>query len=155
MAEPRQKPGKSRQDYATPPEFIAAVVERFGPLAWDLAADAKNHKAPSYYTAERDSLAQDWTCLRGTLWLNPPFGDIAPWARKCRASMPFFPVGTRIVMLTPASIGSCWFAEHVHGHALVMGISPRLSFDGKNSYPKDLALMVYGQTPGFDVWRWK
>ena len=42
MSVPIQKPGRSRQDYGTPPEFLAAVVARFGPLAFDLAASRDN-----------------------------------------------------------------------------------------------------------------
>jgi len=154
MSEPIQKPGRSKQDYGTPWPFIDAVVERFGPLAWDLAADSDNTKAAQHFDIEQDSLKQNWTALQGNLWLNPPFGDIGPWARKCAETRTGPGEGRRIFLLTPASIGSCWFAEHVHGKALVLGLSPRLSFDGKNSYPKDLMLSVYGRPPGFDVWRW-
>ena len=154
MSEPRQKPGRSKQDYATPPEFISAVVKRFGPLAWDLAADSKNHKAPNYFTVEQDSLAQDWSKLQGTLWLNPPFGYIAPWAKKCADTCLEMPVGNRILMLVPASVGSNWFLEHVYPRALVIALNPRMSFDGKAPFPKDLILAVYGRHPGFDVWRW-
>lgn len=32
---------------------------------------------------------------------------------------------------------------------------PRLSFDGKNPYPKDLGLIVYGEKPGYETWRWR
>jgi len=34
--------GSSKQDYATPRSFIAAVEKRFGPLSWDLAAHREN-----------------------------------------------------------------------------------------------------------------
>lgn len=152
MSEPRQKPGKSKQDYATPWKFIRAVEARFGALAWDLAANADNAKASEFYTEGDNSLLQPWHRLQGNLWLNPPFGDIAPWARKCAESRG---EGRRIFLLTPASIGSCWFADYVHGRALVLGLSPRMKFEGaKDPYPKDLMLCVYGRPPGFDVWRW-
>jgi len=36
---PAQKPGRSKQDYATPREFLDAVEQKFGPIGWDLAAD--------------------------------------------------------------------------------------------------------------------
>lgn len=154
MSEPVQKPGRSKQDYATPWEFIRAVEARFGPIDFDLAAHEGNTKCITYFTEADDSLKQDWTILRGNLWLNPPFGDIAPWARKCAESAHEFALGTRIFLLVPASIGSRWFAEHVHHRALVLGLSPRLSFDGKNPFPKDLMMAIYGVAPGFDVWRW-
>src|SRR5512133_3562881 len=98
--EPAQKPGRSRQDYGTPRELIAAVEARFNRLDMDLAASPSNAKAPMHYSQADDSLAQDWTCLHGNLWLNPPFADLEPWARKCAESAG---EGRRIFLLTPAS----------------------------------------------------
>jgi hypothetical protein len=45
----------------------------------------------------------------------------------------------------------------VHKHALVLGLSPRLTFVGcPTPYPKDLMLSVFCESwIGFDVWRWK
>lgn len=160
--EPKQTPATSRQNYVTPQAFIDSVVRTFGPLSFDLAASRDNAQAPQWFDIERDSLTQDWAPLRGNLWLNPPFRDAAPWFEKCRATAPH--PDRRIIVLSLASIGSCWFADHVHGAALVLGLSPRLTFDVIDEggarvpctapYPKDLMLSVYGVAPGFDVWRW-
>jgi phage N-6-adenine-methyltransferase len=153
VSAPRQKPGKSRQDYETPADFLKAVVERFGPLAWDLAATRANAKAPSYFTPEDDSLKKDWGRLQGTLFLNPPFADISPWAEKC--------ANTRdrkgfTLLLTPASVDSEWFDKHVDDKAVVLFLAPRLSFDGKDPYPKGLMLSVFGfGLSGQRRWRWK
>jgi len=156
--EPAQKPGKSKQDYGTPQAFIDACVVRFGAFACDLACTTGNAKAGwGYYFDEGvNSLAQPWAEDRpdGVLWLNPPFGDIDPWAEKCAAES-----AKRhglILMLTPASIGCVWFAEHVLGKAVVLGLSPRLTFEGTTAtYPKDLMLSVFGYgLHGFDQWRW-
>ena len=146
----------TKQDYGTPLAFIRACEARFGVFAWDLAAHAGNHKTERFFTPEQDSLAQPWASLlpTGTLWLNPPFANIDPWAKKCalesqhRAGL--------ILMLTPASIGTSWFAEHVHRKAMVLGLSPRLTFEGMSEpYPKDLMLSCYGHGfSGFDTWRW-
>ncbi len=35
MTEPKQKPGRSKQDYGTPPEFLDAVKARFRIEAFD------------------------------------------------------------------------------------------------------------------------
>lgn len=145
--------GKSKQNYGTPRAFIATVEKRFGPLAWDLAATPENAKAPRFFTEADDSLKQDWLSLEGNLWLNPPFADIAPWAKKaseCARRVGF------LFLLTPASIGTEWFARHCHGSGYVLGLSPRLTFEGTSDpYPKDLALTVWGSSfRGFDTWRW-
>lgn len=157
---PKQKPGKSEQTVGTPPEFLAAVRGRFGMIGWDLAATADNSVAgcfayfgPGSLDGE-DSLAQDWPKAK-LCWLNPPFGNIAPFAAKaCLESKR----GVRTAMLVPASVGSNWFASYVFGKAAVLAIRPRLTFVGqKDPYPKDLILCLYGpwSPPGFALWNWK
>ena len=147
--------GKSKQDYGTPPAFISAVEARFGALTFDLACTHENAKAPNgYYHPEHDALTQDWRELRGNLWLNPPFANIEPWAKKC--ALEGADRKGLLFLLTPASIGTDWFARHVQGNAVVLGLSPRLQFEGTTDpYPKDLMLSVFGYgLTGFGVWRW-
>jgi phage N-6-adenine-methyltransferase len=157
---PAQKPGRSIQTYGTPPEFIAAVKRRFGvrEFYYDLAASSENSKGRYHFCEEENSLAQDWTKHKTRqLWLNPPFGNIQPWAQKCNM---FASVasnhGGRIFFLTPASIGANWFADHVWGPlARVIALQGRLSFDGIAPYPKDCMLSVFGAKPAFEVWDWR
>jgi phage N-6-adenine-methyltransferase len=152
---PRQKRGESRQDYATDRSFIDAVQARFGELSFDLAAIADNTVVPgAYFDEQRNSLSQSWHLISGVLWLNPPFSNIAPWARKCALEAR---QGARILFLTPASVGSDWFEKHVHRHAFVLALTSRLRFVGaKDPYPKDCMLSVYGQgINGFDTWKWR
>ncbi len=161
--EPAQKPGRSKQDYETPVDFLDAVERRFGAFEWDLAASKENKKADGYYDEGMDSLKQPWAevikCAVG--WLNPPFADLGAWAEKCAAeSKRMHPRGI-ITMLCPASVGTNWWASHVDGSAAeVLFLSPRISFVGTSApYPKDLSLIVYrGETAGgtmYRPWRWK
>lgn len=159
MTEPAQCPHTSKQNYSTPHEFIAAVESKFGHIGFDLAAEQETSKAGPYscFTKEDDALTKDWVAdastPKGWLWLNPPFGDIGAFAEKCATESA---KGARILMLVPASIGSNWFRDHVLGKAMVFGLNPRMSFDGKNVYPKDLMLCVYAHgMHGFSQWRWK
>lgn len=153
---PEQKPGRSVQVVRTPREFLDAVEARFSPLTWDLAADEINHVTPGWHGSGAkwgDSLIAPWSEISGLLWLNPPYGNIAPWADKCALAASH---GARIAFLVPASVGSNWFAEHVDGKALVLFLRPRLTFVGHTqSYPKDLILALYGEKPGYECWRWK
>jgi phage N-6-adenine-methyltransferase len=140
--------GKSKQDYETPATLICAVESRFGPITFDLAASAYNAKADKYCTEADDALTRVVWPSGGLLWLNPPFANIRPWARKCcdnRASC-------KIAFLVPASVGSEWFAQYVFDKALVLFLSPRISFDGMEPYPKDCILAMYGWEPGFQLW---
>lgn len=157
---PRQRRHVSRQDYGTPPEFVAAVERYLGTIVFDLAASESNAVARPYYTEAEDALAQDWSVFRGLLWCNPPYSKIAPWAAKCsetiRAARPLASGALLIALLTPASVGSAWFAQHVHRRALVLALRPRLTFVGHaHPYPKDCILSIYGLPAGFDVWRWQ
>lgn len=165
MSVPKQKPGRSKQDYETPRIFLDALEKRFGKMDVDLAATRKNAKAPICLTLEEDSLTYHWASSwpDENLFLNPPFADIEPWAAKCAEEGPKMIRG-RIFLLTPASIGSDWFARNVYGQAMVLGLSPRIPFDGTpinpktgrpDGYPKDLMISVFGAgMHGFDCWRW-
>ncbi len=144
--------GESRGDYATPPEFIAAVERKFGTIAFDLAAEAHNTKAAHYFCVRDNSLVQDWHRIHGLLFLNPPFARIAPWAAKCRAEAAR---GARIALLVPAAVGSNWYRDQVHARARMYFLNGRICFDGKNGYPKDCMLAVFHEPPGFEIWSWR
>jgi phage N-6-adenine-methyltransferase len=150
---PAQKPGRSKQDYATPLDFIDAIERRFGPIAFDLAASDENKVCPCFFNEARNSLLQDWTTLDGTLWLNPPFERLEPWAQKCTT------VSNRsgwLLLLVPASTGANWFQGSLVPNAYVLDLAPRLSFDGVAPYPKDLVLAAFGfGVVGRGFWRWK
>lgn len=154
--EPIQKPGRSKQDYGTPWELIRAIEARFGKLTIDLAATAENAKCERYLDPERDSLIYTWrrAIEDGIGWLNPPFSDIAPWAHKAATC------GSNLIMLVPASIGSEWFHAFVEGTAPIIGLRPRITFEGcADPYPKDCMLCVFGPVgrglPLLSTWRWK
>lgn len=159
----KAKKKRSKQDVGTPREFLTAVEARFGPIVWDLACDSKNCVTGSgngfRFDLGEDGLVEQWEHLGGrgdVLWLNPPFANIRPWVEKAGT----YEGLATIAMLLPASIGTDWFAEHVHNKAYVLGLSPRMTFVGeKDPYPKDLMLLVYErrgwQRHGFGTWRWK
>lgn len=156
MSVPKQKPGKSEQIVCTPKELLFAVADRFGAIAYDLACTRANRVVANPLNAfsheDMDSLQAHWPGrAEGLCWLNPPFGNIAKWAKKAAESR------SRIAMLVPASIGSNWFRGHVHGKAYVLALNPRVTFVGHSAaYPKDLILCVYGHgLAGFDVWEWR
>ncbi|HEY9792114.1 MAG TPA: DNA N-6-adenine-methyltransferase [Candidatus Obscuribacterales bacterium] len=163
---------KSKQDYGTPEDFIRAVQRHVGKIGFDLAASAHNKKHARYYAMLDllepdwgamgfDSLAQDWgiaPMARATgekvLWLNPPFKQITPWARKCAETLP--DLGSDLIaFLVPAAVGSNWFRDYVYGKAAVLFLNGRIKFEGSTDpFPKDLMLCVYGWKPGCHIWQW-
>ncbi len=156
MSGPRVSSGKdSEQVVGTPWEFIHAVEKRWGKIECDLAASAENTKAPLFFNEEMDSFKKQWALCLGNMWLNPPFNDIAPWARKCAEQKE---QGAKIFFLVPASIDSNWWAEYVHDKACVLPIHPRIKFEGHDHlYPKPLTLILYSVEPiGYPGrWLWK
>lgn len=156
---PRQKPGKSKQDYGTPPEFIDAACRFIGITSFqiDLAASAENAIASMFYTEEDDALCTELTwSMPGWSWLNPPFANITPWAERAYAESHL--AGAKIAMLIPASVGANWWRDYVHEKARVLCLNGRIQFVGApDPYPKDCALLLYapGLAVGYDVWQWK
>lgn len=147
--------GGSKQDYGTPRDFLDAVERKFGKIAFDLAAHKRNAVVPDFFSKRQDALKQRWHGLHsGILWLNPPFGTIPKWAKKCAWEAQ---LGAKILFLVPASVGSEWFYEHCHRKALVLPLRQRITFRGQTEpFMKDLMLVAYGfGKTGFQPWRWK
>lgn len=216
MSGPRVTSGsESKQDYATPETLIAAVVKRFGPISFDLAAHAGNKRHPRYFapthfvktieskekldlSAElmgviggvevnfikfdkkkerfiyeektvntdpeayaKDAFAHSWAALskkfggehpsgRGHLWLNCEFDDIPKWSDRCRSEGL---LGANITLLTPMTTAN-WFRDNIAGSADGYALSGRLSFDGKNVFPKDCLVSRYGDDARGDFYLW-
>lgn len=146
--------GGSKQDHGTPRDFLDAVERRFGKIAFDLAAHQRNKVTEDFYSKRQDSLKQAWFRIPGNLWLNPPFGTIPKWAKKCALEAKR---GATILFLVPASVGSEWFYEHCHKKALVLPLRGRIKFKGQShGFMKDLMLVAYGVgKKGFQPWRWR
>jgi phage N-6-adenine-methyltransferase len=164
VTEPKQQKYRSKQDYATPEAFIAAVKARLGieDFVCDLAADASNAKAPHYFTEEMDALdpKSNWALAIGNQWgwLNPPFSNIKPWAEKCAATVKNSDAS--IAFLVPAAVGANWFRDYVWGQdARVLFLNGRLAFmpdKPKWLYPKDCMLVLYHRwNAGCDLWNWR
>lgn len=174
---PSVKRHQSEQVVATPWEFIRAVEAKFGPIAVDLAATHENKKARVFISPEMDTFKQDWTLwLQGRLgWLNPEFDPMKTWVAKCAMEQRR---GAEFTVLSPASIGTNWFWDHVQPYAEIHCLTPRIAFVGSHNvfpkkhpragqrvcdescegcspYPKDLILSHYKQNPSHELQRWK
>lgn len=158
---PKQRPGRSKQNYATPWEFVHRVETRLGIARFqhDFAADVTNSKGITHFDIKANALSLpslEWRWSVGPTgwgWLNPPYANIEPWAQMCYET--YLKHGTRIALLVPASVGSNWFRDYVFGAAKVLALNGRISFDGIAPYPKDCMLCLYGEKAGFDVWNWR
>jgi len=159
---PKQKPGRSKQDYQTPKEFLRAIERRFGRITIDLAASEKNAVCKKYIDKKKDSLKRPWP-TKGVLFLNPPYRWLRPWFAKCAEHRRGMKKGSVLLVLVPASIGSIWFERYVLDKADIEGLRPRLTFVGEAStYPKDLMLVIYKPLPMIEpaitiisTWAWQ
>lgn len=156
---PAQKPGRSEQVVCTPDDFLRAVEQRFGSLDLDAAALAENAVADRFFTPTDDGLEQAWDRGAGRLtWVNPPYNACRDWLTKAYAESYF---GAESLALVPASVGSNWWRDLVHGVAVVYLLNGRLTFKGHTApFPKDLALLHYrnagtAQAPAYRVWDWR
>jgi phage N-6-adenine-methyltransferase len=152
---PAQKPHRSVQEVETPTELIRAVERRFGLIGFDLAASAQNAKARQFFTRADDALTQNWALGPSVrvAWLNPEFGDVEPWAEKCRAVRR---LSRWTLMLVPMGTQD-WATEHMWGQAYVLKLKGRVQFVGHSQgFPKDLVLAAYGfSMVGEEVWDWR
>lgn len=160
------------QNWSTPTALLTALQKRFGPIVFDLAAEAHNHVHPRFFTKEEDALKQDWSALykvlggSGWLFLNPPFSDMKPWVEKCAEEGR---KGAKIVLLSKVSIAE-WFVDYVAPNAAVFLLSPRVKYvppPGEERNPEtgklrtgadfDSMLSLFGPaTRGqIEVWRWR
>lgn len=160
--------------YKSPSAFMGVVRTEFGPLTWDLAASKENTQAGQYLSEADDSLSPDrpWRRLGGWLWLNPPYGNIGAWAKKCAEESA---AGAKILFLVPASVGADWYRQYVHPNAEVRFLNGRLAFeflypeDYKDSkgnlspkagkmntdpYPKDLLLAIFDRNRYATAYPW-
>jgi len=154
---PRQKPGKSKQDYRTPGVLLSAIAHRFGPIGFDLASSEENRVAPRGWTKADNALDQDWRKLRlrrgDVAFCNPEFADIEPWAECCadvrllqRWTLLLAPLGTQD-----------WAVKHMWRKSYVLKLRGRVAFVGEEQgYPKDLVVAAYGfGVSGEEVWDWR
>lgn len=156
---PAQKPGRSKQDYSTPPAFLQAFKARLNifDFALDLAASDENYICKPYFTEEIDSLKQSWypESGKGWAWCNPPFANIKPWVMKAEWEAR---LGAQIAMLVPAGVGANWWRDWVHDKAHVLLLNGRLTFVGETApYPKDCAILLYTSycKGGYECWNWR
>lgn len=153
----------SKQDYGTPAIFTEACQAKFGPLVFDLAATPVNAVTPSFFDFSKgeDAFKSEWP-RQGLCWLNPPYSSrddsphsLADWTKRCKEQAA---LGTELLFLVPAAVGSNWFRDNVASAADVYLLNGRIAFVGETAgYTKDMMLCHYGPYPlplKIGIWRW-
>lgn len=93
-------PKQSIQDYFTPSELIEAARQAMGGIDLDAASHPlanREHRIPDYFHINRSAFDHDW---HGRVWLNPPYGNNAPWFECVRRYVDSGEV-TQLCLLSP------------------------------------------------------
>lgn len=70
------------EDYYSPPELVSAAKEAMEGIDLDPASHWRANRVfriPLYYNLHRSAFDNPWF---GRVWLNPPYGDNAPWFER-------------------------------------------------------------------------
>lgn len=127
--------------WATPQAFFDKLHAVFR-FETDVCALPDNAKCATYYTPDKNGLAQDW---KGTCWMNPPYGrEIAAWVQKAYRSAK--ENGATVVCLLPARVDTRWWHDYC-ANGEVFFVRGRLKFGGaENSAPFPNAVVVFRPT---------
>lgn len=123
-------------------DLISAVEKVFGPLTLDLAATDRDHKAPKWISPEQDTFKVNWAeeIGGGIGWLNPPPGDLEPWAEKCVEESK---QGARVLLVAPLEIDGDLFWDYLFSNSVVYVLTPRMSYQGE---PTPLIVSAFNVT---------
>lgn len=124
--------------WRTPDHLFWGINAMFGPLVLDLFADNSNAKCPTWYTAEDNSLTQDWAErlaeLGGGAFANPPYSRsqyhekqaVTGMTHIINHTMAMREKGGRYVFLIKAATSETWWPDGADHIAFIRG---RIGFD--------------------------
>lgn len=124
--------------WRTPDLLFWGINALFGPLVLDLFADDSNAKCPAWYTAEDNSLAQEWSErlveLGGAAFGNPPYSRSQYHDKQAITGMRHImnhaaamrEKGGRYVFLIKAAPSETWWPEDADHIVFIRG---RIGFD--------------------------
>ena len=99
-------------EWFTPAKYIEAARQVMGEIDLDPGSCAKANeavKATVYYDKEANGLEQEW---RGRVWLNPPYGGLAPaFAHKLIDEYHAGRTTAAIILLNADTTENKWFAR--------------------------------------------
>lgn len=112
---------KKTDCWGTPPEFVNLLEQTLGiKYTLDPCAEPKTAKTKRFFTWQQNGLDQKWT---GTVFVNPPYSAIMPWAEKALAELPNCKA---ITFLVPSNTETKWYRLLFERAARIYFVSPRI-----------------------------
>ena len=127
-----RKEGRDRNEWYSPPEIVDAAKLVMGGIDLDPATSFEANQtvgATAYYTKSDDGLSLPW---RGRVWLNPPYGTLAPkfFVKLCE-EYEAERVTMACLLLGVHHLTTRWF-QRVEGFAAILCLpAGRLKFSGR------------------------
>lgn len=130
----------------TPPEFLDAVMEAFGPIELDPCWHPESKViATRTISLPECGLATDWASS-GLTFINPPYGDVANWIRKANDEWERGGVAKQVLLFPASRLDIREFFDRSTHQATTLILRERLRFDRPSSsgvsYPAPFALVL-------------
>ena len=143
-------PGK--QDWETPPELFDKLHPIFN-FTLDAAATAINRKCSRFYSPEDNAFNQ--TPSGESIWLNPPYYDVLPWAKLVNK----WAKSNSIVLLVQDRTDTEWFRTIFYSAEAIRFLYPRVNFVGtETGNSRGSAIFIFGTGELYeyrvDLWNW-
>jgi phage N-6-adenine-methyltransferase len=125
---PKSNGRRSIQNWGTPRAVFQWAEKHWGPHTLDAAADADNTLCPLYYDQRTNGLTGSWVKPNGkphTVWLNPPFFQIADWVARVERAVTVEKCA--VTMLLPAAFETGWF-NTIKAFGQVVVLRPRIKY---------------------------
>ncbi len=139
-----------KDDWRTPAHITEAIASAYGPIDMDpCASPYANHQfARNNFTGIDgciNGLLATWTTSRGVVFVNPPYSQMAAWAKACV----FWAQRGVVIVALVRNSRARWFKlmrQHCHG---VIEHPSRVKFDGGDNSPApfDSIYFVFNQDP--------
>lgn len=122
--DPDQPNWWTTDEWSTPPEIIAGIEAKYGPIDLDPCCRPETAKGKYFFTKEDDGLLGEWF---GFVFVNPPYSKPRPWIEKALAEVQRDPT-IRVLLLLPADISTGWFHDLVLPYADIEFVRGRIRF---------------------------
>ena len=127
-------------EYSTPKTIVNPLIDEFG-ITTDVCASSLNHKLPTYWTKEDNSLEKEWL---GNCWMNPPFDrNLSKWVRKAYSES-LINGGTKVCLI-PVRSNTKWWAETV-ANGEIRFINGEVNFnDEERGLWMGMCIVIFGE----------